>query len=199
MRLSRRPSPGTALGAVALFVALGGTALAATGQIVNVADPSNAAHVAHVDATGHLQVAGPVSGTVTSQQAPPSNLVHIAALQVRNFACVVIATPPAGKALIVQQIRLNVFQAPASGDRILIYANSTCADSGIVSIVSEPAVGQLTVPFAAGTPIPAGSGVSVIVSGTFQVEAFTDGYVVPGAQVPPTAATVTTQGAVPAR
>jgi len=199
MRLSRRPSPGTALAAVALFVALGGTALAATGQIVNIADPSNAAHVTHVDATGHLQVAGPVSGTVTSQQAAPSNLVHIAALQVQNFACVVIARPPAGKALIVQQIRLNVFQAAASGDRALIYANPTCADSGIISIVNEPAIGQLTVPLAAGAAIPAGSAVSLIVAGTFQIEAFIDGYVVPASQVPAAAATVTTHGTPAAR
>jgi hypothetical protein len=57
MRLSR-PSTGTILGGVALFVALGGTALAATGTVVNIADPTTPANVAKVDATGALKTAG---------------------------------------------------------------------------------------------------------------------------------------------
>jgi hypothetical protein len=61
-----RPSPGTILGAVALFVALGGTALAATGTVVNIADPTTAANKAKVDTTGALKTAGTatVSGFV---------------------------------------------------------------------------------------------------------------------------------------
>src|SRR4051794_21115126 len=51
----RRPSPGTILGAIALFVALGGTALAATGTIVNIADGTTAANVAKVDSGGALR------------------------------------------------------------------------------------------------------------------------------------------------
>jgi hypothetical protein len=70
MRFSR-PSTGTILGAVALFIALGGTALAATGTIVNIADPTTASHVAHVDSNGRLEVgdgSGPLSvdGTVNT-------------------------------------------------------------------------------------------------------------------------------------
>jgi hypothetical protein len=54
----RRPSTGTVLGSIALFVALGGTALAATGQLVNIADGTNAAYLAKVSSAGALQVAG---------------------------------------------------------------------------------------------------------------------------------------------
>src|SRR5438552_1758168 len=53
-----RPSIGTILGGVALFIALGGTALAATGQIVNIADPTTPANMAKVDSTGALKTAG---------------------------------------------------------------------------------------------------------------------------------------------
>jgi hypothetical protein len=54
------------LGLLALFVALGGTALAATGQLVNIADPTNAANVAKVDTTGALKT----TGTVTNIPVP---------------------------------------------------------------------------------------------------------------------------------
>jgi hypothetical protein len=57
MRISR-PSTGAILGGLALFVALGGSALAATGQIVNLADPTTAANVAKVDSTGALKTTG---------------------------------------------------------------------------------------------------------------------------------------------
>jgi hypothetical protein len=61
-----RPSTGTILGGIALFVALGGTALAATGTVVNIADPVTASQVARVDRTGALKTVGTdvVSGTV---------------------------------------------------------------------------------------------------------------------------------------
>jgi hypothetical protein len=45
------------LGLIALFVALGGTALAATGQLVNIADGTNAANLAKVDSLGALRTA----------------------------------------------------------------------------------------------------------------------------------------------
>src|SRR4051794_17647654 len=53
----RRPSTGTILGFVAIFIAVGGTALAATGQLVNIADGSNAALLAHVTSAGQLKTA----------------------------------------------------------------------------------------------------------------------------------------------
>jgi hypothetical protein len=70
MRISR-PSTGTILGAVALFVALGGTAVAATGQIVNIADPTTAANVAKVDSSGALKTAGTASVTGVVGETSP--------------------------------------------------------------------------------------------------------------------------------
>src|SRR4051812_31149575 len=55
MRNFRRPSPAAVLAFIALMVALGGTALAATGQLVNITDPTNAANKAAVDAGGALK------------------------------------------------------------------------------------------------------------------------------------------------
>jgi len=50
-----RPSTGAILGGLALFVALGGTAVAAA-TVVNIADPTTPSRVAHVDAAGRLEV-----------------------------------------------------------------------------------------------------------------------------------------------
>jgi hypothetical protein len=51
----RAPSLPTAISLLALAIVLTGTAFAATGQIVNIADPSNSAHVAKVDGNGALR------------------------------------------------------------------------------------------------------------------------------------------------
>jgi hypothetical protein len=66
----RRPSPAMVVAFVALLVALGGTAYAAT-TIVNIADPNTPANVAKVDNSGALKTAGTstVSGFV-GQTAP---------------------------------------------------------------------------------------------------------------------------------
>src|SRR3954465_15545397 len=112
-------SPGTVLGGLALFVALGGTALAATGQLVNIADGNDATKVAHVDAAGKLNVGdgtGPmtVDGTVTSQQAPATAFWRSAgAISGGSSGCTTIATPPAGKAIILKTLTLNVYGAPS--------------------------------------------------------------------------------------
>ena len=63
-----RPSTGTILGAVALFVALGGTALAATGTLVNITDPSHSTYVAKVSSRGELK----------TTQVPGSPFTHFA-------------------------------------------------------------------------------------------------------------------------
>jgi hypothetical protein len=54
LRRLRPPSTGTAIGLLALSIAVTGTAFAATGQLVNIADGTTAANVAKVDPTGAL-------------------------------------------------------------------------------------------------------------------------------------------------
>jgi hypothetical protein len=60
----RRPSPALIVAFVALVVALGGTALAATGQLVNIVDPGSPSQKARVDSSGALRTgqASPSTG-----------------------------------------------------------------------------------------------------------------------------------------
>jgi hypothetical protein len=69
-----RPSTGTMLGGLALFVALGGTAVAATtGQIVNISDPTAATHIAKVDSAGALKVKNFPNGATFSRSVDVGN------------------------------------------------------------------------------------------------------------------------------
>src|SRR2546423_1356342 len=80
MRLPR-PSPALVIACIALLLAAGGASYAAvkaTGSAVNVVDPTNAAQIAKVDASGKLLVgdgAGPLSvdGTVSARPWVPSS------------------------------------------------------------------------------------------------------------------------------
>ena len=68
MRLGR-PSPGLIVAFIALMVALGGTAWAAT-TVVNIADPITPGHKATVDATGALKTAGTATVNETAPKVP---------------------------------------------------------------------------------------------------------------------------------
>jgi hypothetical protein len=189
MRFSR-PSTGTILGAVALFVALGGTALAATGTVVNIADPTTAANVAKVDANGRLQVGGgPVSltGTVTTQIAAPSTYLHSSSFPTGG-TCTVVATPPTGKAMIVRDVRINVYKdpMPGSGQYVAFYNDTGCFN--LVADANPATVGETVLPFDPGLGIRVGSVLSVVVGGSVAAEVYTDGYAVPPGQVPATPA-----------
>jgi hypothetical protein len=193
-----RPTNGTILGAVALFVALGGTALAATGTIVHIADPVHPARVAHVDGAGKLLIgdgAGnmTVDGTVTAQSAPPSAFWR--ASGTASSSCSQIGAPPAGKAVILRSITINVYSAPAgtfSGNTfITVFNNSSCTGTPIWD-VTPTQLGVTTMQFDPGVAIPSSGALSVSdFSGAgYGIEAYATGYTVPASAVPSSAAAI---------
>jgi len=192
MRFSR-PSTGTVLGGIAIFIALGGTAFAAGATIVNISDPTNPSYVAHVTKAGALQTSGTatVSGTVTSQLAPPSAFVNQATLAVApSFGCQTIAQPPSGKALIVRDITVDVYADPSPGEaqNVLIYQGTGCT-GGSISDVNPATVGVTVLPFDAGLVVPAGSALSAEAEGGVEAETYVDGYSVASSAVPTATAT----------
>ncbi len=187
----KRPSVGTVLGALALFIALGGTALAAGSTIVNIADPTTPSHVAKVDATGRLEV-GDGSGAMSvdgyTQYAAPSTFFHSDALDLElNDGCVVLATPPTGKALVIREVKIDTVGNPstdnnASNNYVHLFSDTTC--SHVIAGVHPEVVGLTVVPFDPGLGIAAKSGLSVKITGALDVDAYADGFSVPSAQVP---------------
>jgi hypothetical protein len=188
MRRISRPSAGTILGALALFVALGGTAMAAA-TVVNIADPTTPSRIAHVDNNGRLMVgdgsgALSVDGTVNVQAAPPSSYLHQTGFGTSSNGCTVVARPPSGKAMIVRDVRVDVYQdpSPGVGQLIAIYSDSTC--STLVGDVNPSTVGETVLPFDPGLGIAASSSLSIVAQGSVAAEVYTDGYSVPPGQVP---------------
>jgi hypothetical protein len=189
-----RPSPALLVAFVALLVALGGTAYAAT-TIVNIADPATPANKAKVDATGKLAVGdgtGPltVDGTTTAQAAPASAFYHRGGAVFGGGVCSPIATPPAGKALIVRDVRVNVFQDPSPGTSQYVAfvvgpADTNCSGGGAGEI-NPPTIGQTVMPFDPGLGVPAGYALSAVASGSVNAQTWVDGFVVPPSSVPST-------------
>jgi hypothetical protein len=71
-----RPSPALVVAFLALLLALGGVAFAATGSAVNIVDPSDPSLAAKVDKTGKLEVGDggvplTVDGTITTKATTP--------------------------------------------------------------------------------------------------------------------------------
>lgn len=106
------------LGGLALFVALGGTAAAATGSLVNIADPSNSADIAHVDSSGRLQVgdsAGPLTvkgsgGTIGISGAvnpTPEKILASGSCSANSGADPVTVTVPNTSSLRILSIHLS--------------------------------------------------------------------------------------------
>jgi hypothetical protein len=186
-----RPSPALVLAFVALLVAMGGTAYAAT-SIVNLADPTTPANKAKVDATGHLYVgdgAGRLSvdGTVTAQPAPASAFYHHGSLNLReNSGCVLIATPPAGKALVVRQARVNVLPvtSPGPGHEVVLWASADCNGPYVGRAYAASVAQYAVIPFDPGLGIPAGSALSAQFFGSAQGDIFVDGFTVASSLVP---------------
>jgi hypothetical protein len=106
-------------------------------------------------------------------------------------ACAPIATPPAGFALIIKQVRINVTAQgqPGATQAALIFvgnsAEGTCAANSQFGQINSPTVGQYVVPFDPGLGIPTGSVLGAKCIGALQCQAFVDGFVVAAAEVPP--------------
>lgn len=182
MKLSR-PSLGTVLGGLALFVALGGTAAAATGTIVNIGDPNNASRVAAVDAAHRLQV----GGLVNQRPLPPAELWRGAGNV--TSGCGQIATPPNGKGVVVREITVNVSGgsgADFDGSHFIpIYTNATCSGVPVWEYIPT-SNGTFTMQFDPGIGISETGTLAAwdYSNGSFNFEVYANGYTVASSYVP---------------
>jgi hypothetical protein len=196
----KAPSPGLAVGIVALVVAFSGTAYAVTSSQVTIVDGTSG-DAATVDPTGHVKVGdgdGPltVNGTVNGRVAPPATYFHASVSSGAGSACLSFDMPPAGKALVVRSAVVDVIgdSTPTTYHLYnlwLLDQNHTCADGsqvyvGHVSV--DPGSGNpLQVNFDPGIAVPEGAHFAVNGGGAvgdLDAEIFIYGYTVPSAQVP---------------
>jgi hypothetical protein len=171
----------------------GAPALAAsTGSPVNIVDPTTTANKAHVTSSGDLEI----TGTVTTQQSKAADFFHQSTLDISTSKCTTIATPPSGKALIIKEVRVDVFADPSPGARqnVPIFTGSCITEVGDVN---PPTVGQFVVPFDPGLGIPAGTVLSAFCKGQLFCEIFVDGFVVDSDVVPSDGVTASVVGPSP--
>lgn len=119
-----RPSSGTILGGLALFVALGGTAAAATGSLVNIADPSNSANLAHVDSAGRLQVgdsAGPLSANINNAVNPSPERVLASGQCTDTSGNSIVVTVPNTKTLRIRSMSVSQTTLNSGSERLSIF------------------------------------------------------------------------------
>src|SRR4051794_31490146 len=186
MRRLRRPSPALAVAFLALIVALGGTALAATGQLVNIADGTKAANLAHVTNGGKLEVAdgdGPltVDGQVAAPAAAANTLVRVEGSGI-GANCVQLGSPPAGKAWVLTSARINLYAGSGLGPTqfIALFDDAGCAGLSLADY-TPTGLGTEAIDLGDGLAIPAGATLAVrgFANASFSYEVFAYGHTVP--------------------
>jgi hypothetical protein len=193
MTRRRRPSAASVLAFIALMVALGGTTLAATGQLINIADPTDANKIAKVDSTGKLNVgdgSGPmtVDGTIFRRDLPPTVPLHFSAGINTASSFIKIATAPANKALVIKSITLNTYANPSPGQaqNVQFYIGPT--DNGplapIVFQINPTGLGLDSASIETGIIVKSGNSLWADGNGSVAGLVFGFGYIVNNATVP---------------
>ncbi|HEX8102053.1 MAG TPA: hypothetical protein VF533_05550 [Solirubrobacteraceae bacterium] len=198
-RRLRVPSLPTAISLLALSIAVTGTAWAATGQLVNIADGTNAARLAKVSQYGSLQVgdgsgALTVDGTTTSRQALPQNFVRFSRYVQFANSCTPVITAPANRALVITDIVAGMGATGATNSIASFYTDG-CSDQvqhvfGLSQHETKP------VPLGPGIVIPAGKSLEIYASaGGLYASGF--GYSIPAADAPASKLQVESSGRKP--
>jgi hypothetical protein len=134
-------------------------------------------------------------GAVNAASGPtsPSSWFHAAKFDLASgTGCKVAAEPPAGKALVVRQVRVDTFSDPTPGasQNVTLFLGTSSSCGTTVADVNPATIGQDIITFDPGLGVPAGSTLNVLVGGSVQAEVYTDGYLVPPKQVPATTVSI---------
>jgi hypothetical protein len=178
---------------VAFIAATAGTALAATGQLVNIADPTNAARLAKVDAGGRLNVgdgSGPltVDGIVNQRETPPTTPMYFSTGINIGDGFIKIATSPANKALVIKSLFLNTYSNPSPGQaqNVQFYIGPTGSGplAPIVAEINPPGLGLDSANVESGIIVPATSSLYADGNGSVQGLVYGFGYIVASSSGP---------------
>ena len=125
-----------------------------------------------------------MDGTTTSREAPPNTLFRSSAFP--GTTCLPLATPPAGKALVIKSVALDTFaiDSPGAGKFAALWLGVNGCEN-LVMEINPPGVGLQNQPFEPGLAVPAGQRLWVSAfSISSEADAF--GYAVPASAVPAT-------------
>jgi hypothetical protein len=183
----RRPSPASVIAFIALMIALGGTALAATGQIVNIGDGTTTGRFAKVDADGKLNV-GDGSGNMTIDGNVKDGGLFTtfrAFAFVGSGGCSNVVTAPAGKALVIKDLAINALTVGTSTPYLSLNIGSGCGGGGFVQYVDLTGRGMTNLDFDPGLIVASGQ-VLFVSAADSTASILATGYVVPSSNAPAT-------------
>jgi hypothetical protein len=102
-------------------------------------------------------------------------------------ACTAIATPPAGKSLVIKSLMSNTYinPTPGSGHFIYFYVGTGCVASSVVGSINPGGIGIDSLSFEPGLVVPSGQSLFFYKSSTIQSEVFGTGYSIPSVWGPP--------------
>ncbi len=128
------------------------------------------------------------AGQLLTTTADPSSFFQSAS-QDLSGSSTFVATPPAGLALVVTSIHVDVYAdpSPGSGEYVdFIIESETCSGACIgeyAQVINPGSVGEVDVPLEPGLGIPAGDALCGDVAGSVNAEASVSGYTVPSSSV----------------
>jgi hypothetical protein len=175
-------TPGLVLGIIAVVIAITGTALAATGQLVNIADGSNAARLAKVDSTGSLQV----GGSVVAKPASARYFTHFVHNGGGNGTCSAVANAPADRALVIQDLTLDSYSMPSPQSNHATFYVGTSGCTTYVYDITPGGIGMDHNAFDPGLVVPAGQSLFTLESPSYYANVYGTGYTIPAADAPAT-------------
>ena len=155
---------------------------------------------AGVDAAKRLKV-GDGIGAMTvdgiTTEAPATALFRGSAFPPSNGICTPVATPPAGKALIIKSVVLDTYNiaSPGIGKNTLFWVGINPCQTLVLDI-NPPGVGVISVPFEPGLAVPTGKRLWVS-AGAISTEVYVFGFTVPADTVPRTSLSVSATGRPP--
>ncbi len=165
-------------GVVAALVLVPTAAVAVTNAVIIKGSPSGIK--ANVSAAGQLLTA----------TANPSSFFQSQDVFLGS-AYSPVATPPAGLALVVTTIHVDVYADPSPGSNQVVafdvQLGTTCSQGTQVGsysqIINPGSLEEVDVPLEPGLGIPAGDALCGLVSGSVGAEASVSGYTVPSSSV----------------
>jgi hypothetical protein len=149
----KRLSPATIISFIALFISLGGIAVAAS-TLVNIVDPVTGS-TAHVTSRGQLQV--------ITEQGAPNSFYHSGVTTV-STTCKTLVTAPGWEDLVVKQVAVNAYGVPTPGSNanvFVLYAGTGCTGAELGETL-VPDIGSYTIRFDPGLVVKRGTSVSAI-------------------------------------
>jgi hypothetical protein len=99
--------------------------------------------------------------------------------------CTKIATPPAGKSLVIKSLISNTFNnpAPGLGKAIYFYVGTNCTD--VIGSINPGGIGIDSLSFEPGLVVPSGQSLWALRSADIASEVFGTGYSIPSVWGPP--------------